>query len=48
MSTRVSWKPTKGSDRSAFGVNYERLVVMKSKHDPMNLFRHDQNIKPTV
>jgi hypothetical protein len=50
MRTRISRKPTGGSDRikSAFGVNYERLVVVKSKYDPMSLFRQNQSIKPTV
>jgi hypothetical protein len=40
----------RGSDRikSAFGVNHERLVVVKSKYDPMSLFRQNQSIKPTV
>jgi hypothetical protein len=28
-------------------VNYDRLVVLKNKYDPTNVFRHDQNIKPT-
>jgi hypothetical protein len=48
MSTRISWKPTRRSDRikSAFGVNYERLVVVKNKYDPMNLFRHNQSLGP--
>jgi FAD/FMN-containing dehydrogenase len=32
--------------RAAFGVNYQRLVALKNKYDPTNLFRHNQNIKP--
>jgi FAD/FMN-containing dehydrogenase len=31
----------------AFGANYERLVEIKNKYDPTNLFRLNQNIKPT-
>ena len=35
--------------RSAVGsANYERLVVLKNKYDPSNLFRTNLNIKPTV
>jgi hypothetical protein len=34
--------------RAAFGENYERLVALKNKYDPTNLFRHNQNIKPAV
>lgn len=35
--------------RSAVGsANYERLVVLKNKYDPTNLFRTNLNIKPTV
>lgn len=35
--------------RSAVGPgNYQRLVALKNKYDPTNLFRLNQNIKPTV
>ena len=32
--------------RAAYGPNYERLVQLKTKYDPTNLFRMNQNIKP--
>jgi FAD/FMN-containing dehydrogenase len=34
--------------RTTFGANYERLVALKNKYDPGNLFRMNQNIKPTI
>ena len=34
--------------KSAYGANYEKLVMLKNKYDPANLFRLNQNIKPTV
>jgi hypothetical protein len=34
--------------REAFGANYERLVTLKNTYDPTNLFRLNQNIKPSV
>jgi FAD/FMN-containing dehydrogenase len=34
--------------REAFGENHERLVALKDKYDPTNLFRLNQNIKPTA
>ncbi|WP_340146463.1 BBE domain-containing protein [Halomonas sp. PA16-9] len=37
------------ADRTAFayGASYERLVALKKKFDPTNLFRINQNILPT-
>jgi FAD/FMN-containing dehydrogenase len=32
--------------RAAYGGNYERLVDLKTKYDPTNLFRMNQNIRP--
>ena len=39
-----------GQDRikATYGSNYERLVEVKNKYDPSNLFRMNQNIKPSV
>ncbi len=31
--------------RSAYGANYDRLVKLKNKYDPTNLFRINQNIR---
>lgn len=32
--------------RAAFGANYDRLVSIKQKYDPTNLFRVNQNVRP--
>jgi FAD/FMN-containing dehydrogenase len=32
--------------RASYGANYERLVQIKAKYDPTNLFSMNQNIKP--
>jgi FAD/FMN-containing dehydrogenase len=46
----IGLEAEEGTDRikAAFGANYDRLVALKNRYDPTNLFRHNQNIKPTV
>jgi len=34
--------------RANYGANYDRLVALKNKYDPGNLFRLNANVKPTV
>jgi len=34
--------------KDAYGSHYARLVALKNKYDPNNLFRLNQNIKPSV
>jgi FAD/FMN-containing dehydrogenase len=34
--------------KAAYGPNFDRLVELKNKYDPTNLFRLNHNIKPTV
>jgi FAD/FMN-containing dehydrogenase len=34
--------------RAGYGVNYDRLVQIKTKYDPTNFFRVNHNIRPSV
>jgi hypothetical protein len=34
--------------QATFGDKHERLVALKNNYDPSNVFRLNQNIKPTV
>lgn len=34
--------------RAVYGDHYDRLVAVKNEYDPENLFRSNQNVKPTV
>ena len=46
----VNFLTEEESDRvaAAYGTSYERLVQVKKKYDPSNLFRMNQNIAPSV
>jgi len=45
----VNFLMDEGEDRirATYRDNYERLVALKNKYDPTNLFRMNQNIKPS-
>ena len=45
----VNFMMDEGEDRvkATYGENYERLVAIKNKYDPQNLFRVNQNVKPS-
>lgn len=47
-ATHVNFLMDEGQDRirASFRDNYDRLVDLKSKYDPGNLFRMNQNIRP--
>ena len=46
----VNFMMDEGEERvkATYGKNYERLVMLKNKYDPNNLFRMNQNIKPSL
>jgi FAD/FMN-containing dehydrogenase len=46
----IGLEAEEGTDRikAAFGANFDRLAALKNRYDPTNLFRHNQNIKPTA
>ena len=46
----VNFMMDEGQERvqATYGDNYDRLVAIKNKYDPANLFRVSQNIKPTA
>ncbi len=45
----VNFLMEEGDERvvATYGANYSRLVELKDKYDPTNLFHHNQNIKPS-
>lgn len=47
-SPYLNFMASEGADqvRAAYGGNYQKLVELKRKYDPTNLFRLNQNIKP--
>jgi FAD/FMN-containing dehydrogenase len=46
----VNFMPEDETDRTqgAYGANYRRLAAIKTKYDPGNLFRMNQNIQPAA
>jgi hypothetical protein len=46
----INFMMEEGEDRviATYGDNYEKLVAIKTKYDPGNLFRVNQNIKPKI
>lgn len=46
----VNFMMEEGQERvqATYRDNYKRLVTIKNKYDPANLFRVNQNIKPTM
>ncbi len=48
--TYLNYLSDEGEDRvkESFGHHYKRMEELKNKYDPTNVFRLNQNIKPTV
>jgi FAD/FMN-containing dehydrogenase len=48
--TYLNYLMDEGQQRvqESFGPQYPRMVELKNKYDPTNLFRLNQNIKPTA
>ena len=46
----INFMPADEMDRvqAAYGGSYHRLAELKRRYDPMNLFRMNQNVKPTA
>jgi FAD/FMN-containing dehydrogenase len=44
----VNYLGSEGADRvrAAYGAKYDKLVALKQKYDPTNLFKVNQNIQP--
>jgi FAD/FMN-containing dehydrogenase len=49
-SVYVNFMPEDENDRveKAYGANFRRLAEIKRRYDPVNLFRMNQNIRPTA
>jgi FAD/FMN-containing dehydrogenase len=49
-SVYVNFLTQEETDRvgAAYGPNYDRLVEVKRRYDPDNLFRHNHNINPAA
>jgi hypothetical protein len=49
IRTSVNFLTDEGEDRvrESYRGNYDRLVTIKNKYDPRNMFRNKQNIKPS-
>ena len=47
--TYVNFLMEEGEERvrGSYGSNYARLAALKQRYDPTNLFRMNQNIKPS-